>query len=150
LKNKKKVHDVKKALRTVAPADPSLWNESDQGAVQATFTREYRDAGFQCRHCRAACVFTADDQKLHYEVKKAPINQQRVLCQACWTASHGFAAAIGACQAQWAGAKQSLARDAGFLQGWLALLVASEKYGRRPNGATSNMLRKLMEKLEGA
>jgi hypothetical protein len=140
--------NVKKTLRTVAPADPSLWNEKDQGSLSASYKTQYQDIAFRCYHCRETCVFTADDQKYTYEVKKAPIDQARNLCEPCWRVSHTIAAGIALCQQQWAEAKPSLVKDEQFLARWLALLVSSRAYGIRQNGAAEAMLGKLLAKLE--
>ncbi|MFG6412641.1 zinc-ribbon domain containing protein [Roseateles sp. DC23W] len=37
---------------------------------------------YECWHCKADCVFTAQDQKHSFEVQNAKINQHRRLCTA--------------------------------------------------------------------
>lgn len=147
LKDKQRAVNVKKSLRTVAPADPTLWREKDQGSVPASWTTQYTDIAFQCSCCRKECVFSADDQKYTYETKKAPIDQRRHLCEACWKQSHEFAAGIKLHQEQWAASKTTLTSDAAFLNEWLELLKSSEKFYIKQDMAAKAMLQKLISKI---
>ena len=126
-------------------ADPSQWSVQSQGSVSAAWTSMYEDIHYQCWHCHGAAVFTAADQKDTYEVKKAPIDQQRILCESCWRESLQIALQLQRCQDQWAVAKQSLRIDKAFLASWLQLLESQEGYvPYRHDVARKNMLRKLL------
>ncbi len=100
---------------TVA-ADPSQWSEQSQGSVSASWTHSYTDVTYFCRRCQTKTLFSAPDQKYTYEVKKAPIDQQRSLCQPCWSESHQIARALKGLEAQWAQSKPSLRTDKEFLR----------------------------------
>ena len=132
----------------VVTADPSQWSEASQRSVSAQWTREYRDIEYSCWHCQARAVFSAVDQKRAYELKKAPIDQKRVLCADCWKRSLVLAAEIGHCEELWAASKSQLQKDGEFLLKWLTLLQERERYvSYRPNTAVKNMLRKFLDKL---
>jgi hypothetical protein len=127
------------------PADPTQWSEGSQKTLSAVFIKEYKDKHYRCWRCRAEAVFSAADQKYTYEVKKANIDQQRILCQACWQRSLEIADELNACQGAWASAKAKLRTDAAFLSRWLALLEERETYvPYKHDVARKNMLRKLM------
>jgi hypothetical protein len=127
------------------PADPTSWSQASQRSVAAGWTTEYKDIFYKCWHCQAEAVFSAADQKYTYEVKKAPIDQQRILCEKCWHESLGIASQLRECQSQWAASKPSLQTDPAFLSRWLALLEAQERYvPSRHDVARKNMLRKLL------
>ena len=65
--------------KTVA-ADQEKWSEQSKQTISYHYKQEYTDIEYSCWRCRAACVFTAQDQKYTYEVRKASIDQRRFLC----------------------------------------------------------------------
>jgi hypothetical protein len=130
---------------SATPADPNQWSEKSQGTLSATFIREYRDKHYQCWHCRADAVFTALDQKYTYEVKKAPIDQQRILCETCWGRSIAIIRELAACSEAWTESKAERRADAGFLKRWLQRLEEQETYvPYKHDVAKKNLLRKLI------
>jgi hypothetical protein len=136
-----------KALRPQpppVPADPSQWSAKSQRSYSFGFVKTYRDITYKCRRCGQSAVFSAVDQKHTYEVKKAPIDQRRSLCEACWRESLVIERDIESCRQQWKDLKLSLKSDQAFLKRWLELLGSGERYGRRADTAAKNMLRKLL------
>ncbi|NHZ41900.1 zinc-ribbon domain containing protein [Massilia aquatica] len=131
------------------PADPRQWSEQSQAAVAASFRTHYSDKAYRCRYCSKDALFSAAEQKIVYEVKKAHIGVQRVLCGACWRDGHVVEQKIADCEARWAESKQVLAHDAAFLSAWHALLLLHQRYGARANSAAKNMLRKLLNRIVG-
>ncbi len=127
------------------PADPTQWSESSQKTLSAVFIKEYRDKPYQCWRCRVEAVFSAADQKYTYEVRKANIDQQRILCGACWRRSLEIARELNTCQISWAAAKAKLRTESAFLVRWLKLLEELETYVPYKHDASrKNMLRKLI------
>jgi hypothetical protein len=136
---------TKKPLPTSVPADPSKWSEKSQRSVSAGWTKEYKNIPYNCWHCSAKSVFSAQDQKYTFEEKKAPIDQHRLLCRSCWDESHRIAARLKDFEAKWAEQKQSLSKDAAFAASWLETLELQERYvPYRHDIARKNMLRKLL------
>jgi Probable zinc-ribbon domain len=128
------------------PADPSKWSEKSQHSVSFNWVKEYTDIAYNCWRCKSAAVFTAADQKYTYEVKKAPIDQRRILCTECWKALIEIDRNIKQCEQQWAESKNLLRTNAAFLINWLNLLTSREEYvPYHPNTAAKNMLRKLLD-----
>jgi hypothetical protein len=131
--------------KSVAPADPSRWSEQSQRSVSAEWTKEYRDIQYQCWKCKADAVFTAQDQKITFDVKKAPIDQRRILCEDCWKQSNQIARELSENERLWAEKKPTLQKDREFLRQWLELLEEREKYvPYRPDTAKKNMLKTLL------
>jgi hypothetical protein len=129
------------------PADPSKWSEKSQQTVSFDFVKEYKDITYSCWRCKKSAVFSGVDQKHTYEVKKAPIDQRRILCAECWKELLEIDRDIRMCEQQWAESKKMLRSNADFLTKWLNLLTTRERYVRyRPNTAAKNMLRKLLER----
>lgn len=130
----------------VAPADTSLWSEQSRRSVSFGWTKEYRDIKYQCWRCSAPAVFTAQDQKYTFEVKKAPIDQRRILCIDCWRQSLKVRKELAGCVEQWADSKANLAKDKAFLIRWLELLELLEKFvPYRPDTARKNMIKRLLQ-----
>ena len=135
----------KRVSPTAVPADPSKWSEGSQRSVSSAWVTEYTSFRYNCWRCRASSVFTAADQKYTYEVKKADINQQRVLCEACWKRSNAIAAELARCEALWATEKVRLRTDRAFLESWAKLLEERDEYvAYRADVAKKNMLAKLL------
>lgn len=129
---------------TVA-ADPSQWCESSQRSVAVAWTKDYTSYSYNCWRCRAQAVFTAEAQKYTYEVKKAPIDQKRILCQGCWERMNAISAELAACENVWATSKPVLRGDQVFLQRWLNLIQEKEEYvPYKHDVARKNMLAKLL------
>ena len=132
----------KKTSHNRIPADPANWSEKSQGSVGAYFIKEYEDKHYTCYKCKQNSIFTAREQKYTYEVKKAPIEQDRVLCTNCLKESHILKHKITECEARWKEARSTLEADYTFLTYWLGLLTAHAEYIRIPNTAAINMLNK--------
>jgi hypothetical protein len=129
------------------PADPSQWSAKSRRSYSFGFVKEYRDITYKCFRCKQSAVFSAVDQKYTFEIKKAPIDQRRHLCESCWRESLVIERDIEACRQQWKASKPSLKLDQPFLTRWLELLTSGESYGHRANTAAKNMLRKLLAAL---
>ena len=136
---------TKRASPDSVPADPSQWSEASQRSVSVGWVKEYTSFRYRCWRCRESSVFTAADQQYTYEVKKADINQQRALCEACWRRSNAIAAELTRCEKSWAEAKAKLRSDRNFLQNWASLLNERDEYvAYRADVAKKNMLAKLL------
>ena len=130
---------------TSVPADPEQWSDKSKQTVSYGFIREYIDKPYKCWRCREDCVFTAQDQKYTYEVKKASVDQRRSLCASCWSESHRIRNLLAECEQRWAEGKARLQTDRPFLTHWSKLLAALEEYvPYKPDTAKKNMLAKLL------
>jgi len=130
---------------TSIPADPEQWSDKSKQTLSYDFIREYTDKPYNCWRCQVESVFTAQDQKYTYEVKKASIDQRRLLCASCWSESHRIRSMLLECERQWAESKAELQADKSFLNHWSELLAALEAYvPYKPDTAKKNMLAKLL------
>jgi hypothetical protein len=133
--------------KSIVPANPGQWSEKSQRSVSFLFTSKYEDREYKCWSCGKTAVFTAEDQKYTYEVRKASIDQQRVLCAECRKVSLQISKDLESCESRWVIEKSMLEADRAFLSHWLDLLEKREHYVRyRPDKAKKNMLRKLLLK----
>jgi len=126
-------------------ADPKKWSEKSRRSVSFHYIKEYHDIVYKCRRCKEPAVFSATDQLHTYEVRKASIDQRRVLCEKCWRELLVIDSSIASCKQQWAKMKWKLRSDEVFLNTWLQLLTSRQQYvPYRVDSATRNMLRKLL------
>ena len=130
------------------PADPSKWSARSQRSMSFHYVKEYSDITYNCWRCKKPALFSASDQQHTYEVRKAPIDQRRILCEECWRESLVIGRDIRSCEQQWKESKESLRFDASFLTRWLHLLSSREEFvPYRANIAAKNMLRKLLDQM---
>jgi len=135
----------KKAPVSTVPANPANWSPQSQRSVSAEWTKEYTSFHYNCWRCRTSALFSAEDQRYTYEVKKAPIDQNRILCQDCWRRSNQIAAGLSKAEQEWAESKQSLQLDKVFLDRWARLLDERDQYvPYRTDTAKKNMLARLL------
>ena len=81
-------------------------------------------------------------------MKKAPIDQRRILCESCWHRSLAIKQQLEAQAQRWAREELQLTKDKHFLEEWLQLLEEQDKYvPYRHDTAKKNMLRKLLNEV---
>lgn len=91
-----------KTEKNRVPADPTKWSDSSKRSYSyAAFPPFYEDLPYNCWHCGKASIFSASDQKVAFEEKKAYIWQRRMLCRECWSDEQKIASTIRACQTKW-------------------------------------------------
>ncbi len=107
----------------------------------------YIDQKYRCRKCGAQCVFTAQEQKHVYEVKKANINKPRVYCDDCYQRLNRLIQDTKKAEQQWIADKNHLAYDRAFLMHWLGLINEMGGFRTRINYGIKAMLEKKIRKL---
>jgi len=132
------------------PCDPEQWSEDSKRSVAYEFrpARPYRDKAYVCWRCKAPDVFTAAEQKHTYEVQKANISQQRVLCRACHREWVRLESEAGECRRRWAAERATLRNDLEFLRRWLGVLEALPGYNGATDEANATMVRRLIAELQ--
>jgi Probable zinc-ribbon domain len=127
------------------PCDPDCWSEESKRSVAYEFRPPvYRDKAYRCWRCGAPDVFTAADQKHTFEVRKANISRQRVLCGACHRERAELEREAGECGRRWAAGRVKLVRDPGFLRRWLEVLESLPGYGGANDEANIARVRRLI------
>ncbi|MFO0802167.1 MAG: zinc-ribbon domain containing protein [Gemmataceae bacterium] len=127
------------------PCDPQQWSEESKRSVANDFPQEsYQDKSYYCWRCRTPEVFTAAEQKHTFEVRKANIAQQRILCRSCHEARVLLNREIIECRQKWIEDRLALVRDHGFLRRWLSILETLPEYGESRDEANIVMLGRLL------
>ena len=134
------------------PSDVSinraLWSRSSQrsagGHYDASATH-YEGIRYRCRACEVNCIFSAQEQRVAYEVNKKYVWWLPALCATCSERLIALRATDKLHQAQWNQQRQSLAADRTFLESWLAVIQGLRAHGK-PNDSMERMLvRRLLE-----
>jgi hypothetical protein len=129
------------------PSDPECWSADSKKSVDYLFPPEpYIDKAYQCRRlaCRTLDVFTAAEQKHTFEVRKANISQQRLLCRVCHRVWVSLDRESRACRERWATERHALRFDLEFLRRWLVVLEKLPEYGGAMDESNIVMLRRLL------
>ncbi len=135
-----------KPKQQVKPVNPNNWSESSKRSLIFSLPpAHYEDISYHCVRCGRNAVFTAADQKLAFEGRKAYIWQRRKRCSGCWGERQRIMRGIHECQARWRAHKRELQSEAGFLRQWLGLLETYPDYGGRKDHAGISMLRRLVD-----
>lgn len=126
-------------------SNPDDWSEASKRSVAYSFDPQpYLDKAYLCLRCSAPDVFTAEDQKHTFEVRKANISQQRSLCVTCHREWFHLDREVREYRRQWATDRRGLHRDLKFLRHWLVVLEALAGYNSNVDRANIVMLRRLV------
>lgn len=121
------------------------WSESSKRSYAYHYGRAaYEDISYVCRKCSSAAVFTAEQQKESFEVKKNYIWQRRTLCNSCNAELHRLKLKNQALQERWARERATLQRDPSFMAEWLAIIEQFPAFGSRIGGAMGERLKGLL------
>jgi len=129
--------------------DREQWSQSSKQSFEYEVCSEgsYGDIRYNCAKCGAPAVFTAEEQKHSFEVKKSDIRQQRVHCPACNAELFRLRTRERACQARWSAERKTLVRDEAFLLEWLQIIVAIPQYAPRYRNSMGDRLARLLLRL---
>lgn len=131
--------------RTRVPIDKSQWSEKSKQSLDYEFASDfYEDKPFKCWRCGRDAVYKAEQQKYEYEVKKAYVWQQHILCEECFLARRRLEVENGNLVVRWQCEKQALKRDMDALRHWLEVLEELPRYSVRRDSARIRMLQKLI------
>ncbi|AVP99845.1 hypothetical protein C7S18_22880 [Ahniella affigens] len=124
--------------------DYSKWSEAALACPMALIDEFYSHRPYQCRVCKRACVFSAEDQKHALEVLKKPLQSAPSMCEECHAIRVGLEREQRACFAKWRIAKQNLQGNPTFLTRWLEILETLPRYGIRADSGKITQLRRLL------
>jgi hypothetical protein len=95
-----------------------------------------------------ACVFSPEQQKLAYEVRKKFVWWIPSLCLQCADELASLTARERELQTRWNASRQCLAGDREFLEEWLALVQGRARCGKY-NSSLETMLLRLLREVPG-
>ena len=131
--------------RKCVPVNKELWSEKSREGLDYVFAGEsYEDKPFQCRTCGARSIFTAEQQKYTYEVKKAYTWEQHVLCQNCFRVRNQLSAESASFLAAWKNDKRAAEENVQGVRRWKEILELLPQYGVRKDTARIRMLSKVL------
>ncbi|ROU08763.1 hypothetical protein D9T17_02945 [Lysobacter enzymogenes] len=127
-----------------AALNRSRWSQASRRSVACELAGDhYLDRPSTCRNCGDGFVFTAQQQREAYEVRKAYIWQQRVLCAPCWQQRVHLVGELKRIRSRWARERASVKRDPQALRQWRDVLAQLPRYGLREDRAQRAMVDRL-------
>jgi hypothetical protein len=95
----------------------------------------YEDTKYRCKKCYKQDVFTAEEQKKTFEVKKAYMWQQRFLCNLCYQEMSSIKKELNEIDSNYLENKEAVMGNEELLKKWLYLLKEYPKYWQKENTA---------------
>ena len=129
--------------------DTSRWSQASRLSMACELAGDhYRDRPSTCRNCGDGFVFTAQQQREAYEVRKAYIWQQRVLCAPCWRQRVHLLGELKRIRSRWARERACVKRDRQALRQWRDVLAQLPRYGLCEDRAQRAMVDRLLAAAE--
>lgn len=125
--------------------DREKWSESSKRscAYDVLLTTYYENISYRCRKCSRPSVFTAEEQKIAYELRKEYIWKKKTLCSNCYLDLELLRKKEKQFQEEWTKNKEILKADYKFLCAWLEVLEDVPSYGKKANFSMIKMLTRL-------
>jgi hypothetical protein len=122
------------------------WSESSKRSFAYSGSTEmyYIDFAYRCAKCSQRSVFSADDQKIEYEVNQRFIGHKRTLCTACHLKVEELRNTEKLFQEKWSENKEILKSDRQFLSAWIGILEEIPSYGKKSDHDLIAALKKLI------
>ncbi len=118
------------------PVNKDAYSESSKKSVGFEYLDDYyEDKKYRCKKCYKQDVFTAEEQKNTFEVKKAYMWQQRFLCNVCYQEMVEIKKELSEIETGYIKDKETVMCDKELLKRWLFLLKEYPKYWQRENTA---------------
>ena len=121
------------------------WSEDSKESLSYTFAKKYyENINYLCRKCRKNAIYTAEEQKQTYEVKKCYIEINRVLCLECYKKYNTLKKQIKEYESLWVKETSNSKKNASYLKEWLSAINEMPLYGKPKNEAMAKNLHKLI------
>ncbi len=127
------------------PLNKEAYSDSSKRSVGFEFLGEfYRDIHYQCKRCAKSEIFTAEDQKYTYEIKKKYMWQQRFLCNKCHAEMVTIKSELQKMEKYYCNNKEQSLKDREFLLKWLRLLKKYPTYWKKSNSSRVKFIEKAL------
>lgn len=116
------------------PLNKQAYSDSSKRSEGFWFLGDfYEDIRYQCKRCTKSAVFTAEEQKETYEVKKRYMWQQRTLCNECHSEMLKIKSELERMEAYYSSNKEECLQNQELLLEWLRLLNEYPTYWKKGN-----------------
>jgi hypothetical protein len=116
--------------------DRAQWSRSSQrsgGAHYSSKATQYENISYFCEKCKNKSIFSAEEQKFSYEVKKQFIWRVPSLCQNCQSQLNILLSAEREFQKTWNVNREAMKLNIVFLKNWLNAIQEIHTYGKATN-----------------
>lgn len=131
--------------------DREKWSRSSQRSAGGHYDPKaqfYEGISCRCQKCECSFVFTAEEQKETYEVRKEFVWKLPSLCSSCQNIWQALNTELKHIQLQWNEQKAILSTNREFLENWRHLLKEIQTYSRKGSSPSNiKMINKLLNQL---
>ncbi len=121
------------------------YSDSSKKSIGFEFLDDYyEDVKYRCKKCYKQDVFTAEEQKITFEVKKAYMWQQRFLCNLCYQEMSSIKNELNKIDSDYLENKEAVVGNEELLKRWLYLLKEYPKYWQKENTAKIAFVKKAL------
>jgi len=129
------------------PLNKEKYSEESKRSVGYEYLESfYSDIEYDCLRCKKREIFSAKDQKYTFEVKKAYMWVQRVLCKVCWKEERLLKNELQLLENEYCLDKKLKLNDKVFLQKWLNKLEVYVTYGAKGSEPRAVFIKKHLTK----
>jgi len=119
------------------------YSESSRKSVGFEYLGDYyEDKKYRCKKCYKQDIFTAEEQKKTFEVKKAYMWQQRFLCGLCYQEMSSIKKELIETDNKYLENKEVVLGNEELLKRWLFLLTEFPKYWQKEDTAKIAFVKK--------
>ena len=130
---------------TKVPLNKAEYSESSKNSIGFEFLGEfYEDKNYICKKCSKNTVFTAEDQKTTYEIKKQYMWQQRFLCDSCYIKMKSIKKKLHEMELYYCNNKNEVLNNEEFLRKWLHLLNEYPTFFKKCNHSRIAFIKKAL------
>lgn len=121
------------------------WSQSSKQSYAYLDDNEfYENIPYRCYKCDISSIYSAEEQKETFEIKKAYIWQTRYLCNTCYEDLKALKRKINEYEASWE--KEKDKESAPYLFEWLSLIKELPKYRKPKNASMEKRLFEMISK----
>lgn len=127
------------------PLNKDAYSESSKRSEGFWFLGDtYEDIRYQCKKCTKSTIFSAEEQKETYEVKKRYMWQQRTLCNDCYKEMLQIKTELQDIEEYYCSNKQECLQNRDLLLKWLRLLNEYPTYWQKGNPSRVVFVKKVL------
>lgn len=129
------------------PLNRDEYSDSSKRSVGYEYLDEYyKDIKYRCIKCEKKTIFSAQEQKEAYEVRKEYMWSKRIICPSCWKEMRVLKKKLEENEAHYIANKADVVKDKEFLGEWLEALKEYPKYGKNEDTARIRFVENALER----
>ena len=123
----------------------NAWSEKSKESLNYVFAKKfYENIIYTCRKCKKESIFSAEEQKISYEIQNNYIDQKKIFCEKCYINYKELKKQIHGYETKWQTESEKTKNTATYISEWLSAMNEMQSYGKPINEAMAKNLHKLI------